>query len=62
MSTFESLSHSRGDCKYPVGFVPKCRKEAVYGKSRKSLGPVFQELASQRRSQMPKDSDEDGEF
>jgi hypothetical protein len=32
MSTFESLSHSRWDCKYHVVFVPKCRKKALYGK------------------------------
>jgi putative transposase len=35
MSTFESLSHSRWDCKYHVVFVPKCRKKALYGKIRK---------------------------
>ena len=52
MSTFESLSHSRWDCKYHVVFVPKCRKKALYGKIRKFLGPVFHELASQRRSQL----------
>ena len=52
MSTFESLSPSRWDCKYHVVFVPKCRKKALYGKIRKFLGPVFHELASQRRSQL----------
>ena len=51
MSTFESLSPSRWDCKYHVVFVPKCRKKALYGKM-KFLGPVFHELASQRRSQI----------
>ena len=50
MSTFESLSHSRWDCKYHVVFVPKGRKRALYGKVRKFLGPVFHELAGQRRS------------
>jgi putative transposase len=35
-----------------VVFVPKCRKKALYGKIRKFLGPVFHELASQRRSQL----------
>jgi putative transposase len=52
MSMFESLSHSRWDCKYHGVFVPKCRKKALYGKIRKFLGPVFHELASQRRSQI----------
>ena len=50
MSSFESLSHSRWDCKYHVVFVPKCRKKSLYGKIRKFLGPVFRELAGQRRS------------
>jgi putative transposase len=35
-----------------VVFVPKCRKKVLYGKIRKFLGPVFHELASQRRSQL----------
>ncbi|MGH8658742.1 MAG: IS200/IS605 family transposase [Gammaproteobacteria bacterium] len=52
MSTFESLSHSRWDCKYHVVFVPKGRKKALYGKIRKFLGPVLRELAGQRRSEI----------
>jgi len=52
MSTFESLSHSRWDCKYHVVFVPKGRKKALYGKIRKFLGPVLHELAGQRRSEI----------
>ena len=52
MSTYESLSHSKWDCKYHIVFVPKGRKKELYGKVRKFLGPVFHELASQRRSQI----------
>jgi putative transposase len=52
MSTYESLSHSRWDCKYHVVVIPKCRKKALYGKIRKFLGSVFHELAGQRRSQI----------
>ena len=52
MSTYESLSHSKWDCKYPIVFVPKGRKKALYGKVRKFLGPVFRELAAQRRSEI----------
>ena len=51
MSTYESLSHSKWDCKYPVVFVPKRRKKTLYGKVRKFLGSVLHELASQRRSE-----------
>jgi putative transposase len=52
MSTYESLSHSKWDCKYHVVFVPKGRKKALYGKVRKFLGLVFHEVASQRRSEI----------
>ena len=52
MSTYESLSHSKWDCKYHIVFVLKGRKKALYGKVRKFLGPVFHELAGQRRSQI----------
>ena len=47
-SSFESLSHSKWDCKYHVVFVPKYRKKILYGKIRKFLGPQFHELASHR--------------
>ena len=50
--SYESLSHSKWDCKYHVVFVPKYRKKVLYGKIRKFLGPVFHELASQRRSKI----------
>ena len=52
MSTYESLSHSKWDCKYHIVFVPKGRKKELYGKVRKFWGPVFHEWASQRRSQI----------
>jgi len=47
-SSYESLSHSKYDCKYHVVFVPKYRKKVLYGKIRKFLGPVFRDLASHR--------------
>jgi putative transposase len=52
--TYESLSHSKWDCKYHIVFVPKCRKKKLYGAIRKFLGPVFRELASQRGSNIIK--------
>jgi len=48
MSEYESLSHSRWDCKYQIVFVPKYRKKILYGKQRKFLGSVFHQLVSQR--------------
>ena len=47
--SFESLSHSRWDCKYHLVFVPKYRKKTLYGKVRKFLGTLFHELAQQKR-------------
>jgi len=49
-SSYESLSHSKWDCKYHLVFVPKNRKRVLYGKIRKYLGHVFHELAAQRGS------------
>lgn len=49
-SSYESLSHSKWDCKYHLVFIPKCRKEKLYGKIRSFLKPVLHELAGQRGS------------
>ncbi|WP_119344347.1 IS200/IS605 family transposase [Facilibium subflavum] len=51
-SAYESLSHSRWDCKYHVVFVPKYRKKVLYGKIRNYLGPLFHELSNQRGSKI----------
>ena len=47
-SSYESLSHSRWDCKYHVVFVPKVRKKAMYGDIRNFLRVAFKELAIQK--------------
>jgi len=46
--SFQSMSHSKWDCKYHVVFVPKRRRKAVFGNIRKHLGSVFHELARQK--------------
>ena len=51
-SSYESLAHSKWDCKYHVVFIPKGRRKQLYGKIRKYLGPVFHELAAQRESKI----------
>ena len=48
MKEYQSLSHTRWDCKYHVVFIPKRRKKAIYGALRKHLGEIFRELAQQR--------------
>jgi putative transposase len=45
---YQSLSHSRWDCKYHVVFVPKRRRNVLYGKIRPALGAIFHALAKQK--------------
>lgn len=52
-SSYESLAHSKWDCKYHIVFIPKGRKKKLYGKIRQFLGPKFHELAGQRESKIP---------
>ena len=46
---YQSLSHSKWDCKYHVVFVPKYRRKVMFGEIRKFLGSVFHELAGQKQ-------------
>ena len=45
---YQSLSHSKWDCKYHVVFVPKYRRKVMFGDIRRYLGPIFHELARQK--------------
>jgi putative transposase len=49
---FESLSHSRWDCKYHVVFVPKYRRKILYGKIREYLKTQLHELARQKECEI----------
>ena len=52
MQDYQSLSHSRWDCKYHVVFIPKKRKKRIFGVLRQHLGEIFRELAKQKESQI----------
>ena len=52
MSDYQSLAHSRWECKYHVVFIPKYRKKRIFGQIKQYLGPVFRRLAEQRESQI----------
>ena len=52
MKEYQSLSHTRWDCKYHVVFIPKRRKKALFGALRRHLGEIFRELALQRESKV----------
>ena len=45
---YNSLSHSKWDCKYHVVFIPKKRKKILFGNARQELGKIFHELAKQK--------------
>lgn len=52
MKEYQSLSHTRWDCKYPVVFIPKRRKKKMFGELRRHLGEIFHELAGHKESKV----------
>jgi putative transposase len=49
---YQSLSHSKWDCKYHVVFVPKRRRQVLFGKTRRQLGEIFHALARQKECEI----------
>jgi putative transposase len=49
---YESLNHTKWECKYHVIFIPKYRRKTLYVSLRRHLGTVFRELARQRECQI----------
>ena len=54
MDEYESLSHSKWECKYHVVFIPKGRRKVLYGELRKYLGEVFRSWRSRRKAGLRK--------
>jgi putative transposase len=52
MDDYESLCHTKWECKYHVVFIPKCRRKVLYGQLREHLGEVFRRLAAQKESRI----------
>ena len=52
MKEYQSLTHTRWDCKYHVVFIPKRRKKAIFGAVRKHLGEIFRELVRHKGSEV----------
>lgn len=52
MDEYESLSHSKWECKYHVIFIPKCRRKTLYKELRQHLGEVFRHLAERKQSRI----------
>ena len=49
---YQSLAHSKWDCKYHVVFVPKRRRRRSPARSADNLGAVFHALAKQKECQI----------
>jgi putative transposase len=52
MNEYQTLSHTKWECKYHVVFIPKYRRKVLYGQVRQYLGEVFRELARQKESRI----------
>jgi putative transposase len=52
MKEYQSLEHTRWDCKYHVVFIPKKRRKVLFEKLRGALGKIFHELAVQKESRI----------
>ena len=48
MEQYESLNHTKWECKYHVVFIPKCRRKTIYGAIKRELGPVFRTLTEHK--------------
>lgn len=53
---YQSLSHSKWDCKYHVIFVPKRRRQVLYGELRQKLKQIFHKLARQKDARFWKET------
>ena len=52
MNSYETLKHTKWECKYHVVFIPKYRRKSLFSQLRKELGSVFKRLAHQKESQI----------
>ena len=52
MNNYESLNHTKWECKYHIVFIPKWRKKAIFGKIRTHLGSIFHELAQRKEAKI----------
>jgi len=52
MDEYESLNHTKWECKYHVVFIPKCRRKVLYAELRRYWGEIFRRLAEQKESRI----------
>jgi len=52
MEHYESLHHTKWECKYHLVWIPKSRKKVLYGQLRKELGQILRGLAMRKESEV----------
>ena len=52
MEHYESLHHTKWECKYHLVWIPKSRKKVLYGQLRKELGKILRGLAMRKESEV----------
>ncbi len=50
MKDYESLSHTKWDCKYHVVFIPKYRRKRIFGTLRQHWARYFVNWPSRKRA------------
>lgn len=43
-----SLAHTKWNCKYHIVFVPKYRRQVIYGKIKKDIGKILRSLCEHK--------------
>jgi len=52
MDDYESLKHTKWECKHHIAFIPRCRRQKLYEQLRQHLGEVFRQWALQKESKI----------
>jgi len=52
MKDYESLRHTKWECKYHIVFIPKYRRKEIFGVLCKDLGLLFRELARHKEGRV----------
>lgn len=48
MEDIQSLSRSKWNCKYHIVFVPKYRRQVIYGKLKAEIGKILRSLCKRK--------------
>ena len=48
MKDNNSLAHTTWNCKYPIVFAPKYRRQIIYGKYKASIGKMIRDVCERK--------------